>query len=159
MLDFMRQPPEWLLALLWVSFFLVVLRLLWALIPALPLYVVAKLMNTPISFGELLSMQLTIGASGTRLIFRWLNVVRTARLGLSRLDLQILYASGGNVPTAVTALLAARKAGLDLTWPEVCALQRAGQDVLGAVKEAVETKSTSKLEQLRSRVKGKINSA
>jgi uncharacterized protein YqfA (UPF0365 family) len=155
MLEFMRQPPEWLLALLWASFLLIVLRLLWALIPALPLYVQTKVTNTPISLAELLGMQMSIGTSGMRQIVRQLIVASTLRLGLSKWDLHVLYASGGNVPRAVATLAMARKAGLDLTWREVCAMQLDGQDVLGAVREAVETKSTDKLERLRSRVKAK----
>jgi uncharacterized protein YqfA (UPF0365 family) len=103
--EFMSHPPEWLLSLLWVSFFLVVLRLLLALVPALPLYIFAKVVvNAPIRFGELLGMQVGIGTSGTRQIVLALILASTRQLGLSARDLRFLHHSGGNVKQAVAAL-------------------------------------------------------
>ena len=151
--EFMRQPPEWLLWLLWASFALVVLRVLWTLVPAFPLYLQAKVTNTPIGFWALVGFHLRAGRAGMRRVVRALIVSTQGGLGLSAVEVEALHLSGGDVSQAVAALLEARRAGLDLTWQQVAALQQDGQDILAAVKEAASSGSAYKLDQMRARVK------
>ncbi len=55
-------------------------------------------------------------------------------------DLQSYYLQGGRVSAVISALIASSKAGLNLTFKEACAIDRAGRDVLGAVKMSVNPK-------------------
>jgi uncharacterized protein YqfA (UPF0365 family) len=153
--EFLRQPPEWMLVLLWASFFLVVLRLVSVLVPALPTYIQAKVTNTPISFAALVSLQRAAGRYAMARVVRAWIVSYRRQLGVSFIELEALQLSGDNIDQVVVTLAAARRAGLSLSWQEVVAMRRDGQDVLGVVQEAAETKNTDKLEFLKSRVKHK----
>jgi uncharacterized protein YqfA (UPF0365 family) len=52
-------------------------------------------------------------------------------------DLEVHYMAGGNVDKVVDALIAASKAGLDLTFSIATAIDLAGRDVLSAVQTSV----------------------
>ncbi len=55
-------------------------------------------------------------------------------------DLQSYYLQGGRVSAVVSALIAASRANIPLTFQEACAIDRAGRDVLAAVKMSVNPK-------------------
>ena len=56
---------------------------------------------------------------------------------VSSSDLEVHYMAGGNVDKVVDALIAASKAGLDLTFSIATAIDLAGRDVLSAVQTSV----------------------
>ena len=56
---------------------------------------------------------------------------------VSSSDLEVHYMAGGNVNKVVDALIAASKAGLDLTFSIATAIDLAGRDVLAAVQTSV----------------------
>src|SRR5438128_3822548 len=55
-------------------------------------------------------------------------------------DLEAHYLARGNVPKVATAVIAARKASIDLPWKIAAAIDLAGRDVLDAVKTSVNPK-------------------
>ena len=57
--------------------------------------------------------------------------------GVSSSDLEVHYMAGGDVNKVVDALIAASKAGLDLTFTIATAIDLAGRDVLSAVQTSV----------------------
>lgn len=57
--------------------------------------------------------------------------------GVSSSDLEVHYMAGGDVIKVVDALIAASKAGLDLTFSIATAIDLAGRDVLAAVQTSV----------------------
>ena len=56
---------------------------------------------------------------------------------VSSSDLEVHYMAGGNVDKVVDALIAASKAGIDLTFAIATAIDLAGRDVLSAVQTSV----------------------
>jgi uncharacterized protein YqfA (UPF0365 family) len=55
-------------------------------------------------------------------------------------DLEAHYLAGGRVPQTAKAVIAAHKAGLDLSWRTAAAIDLAGRDVLDAVRTSVNPK-------------------
>jgi uncharacterized protein YqfA (UPF0365 family) len=55
-------------------------------------------------------------------------------------DLEAHYLARGNVPRTSTAVIAAHKAGMDMSWKTAAAIDLAGRDVLDAVKTSVNPK-------------------
>jgi uncharacterized protein YqfA (UPF0365 family) len=55
-------------------------------------------------------------------------------------DLEAHYLARGNVPRTATAVIAAHKAGMDMSWKTAAAIDLAGRDVLDAVKTSVNPK-------------------
>src|SRR5438128_2426240 len=55
-------------------------------------------------------------------------------------DLEAHYLARGNVPKVATAVIAARKASIDLPWGIAAAIDLAGRDILDAVKTSVNPK-------------------
>jgi uncharacterized protein YqfA (UPF0365 family) len=71
-----------------------------------------------------------------------------AGMGLTVNQLEAHYLAGGNVDAVVNALIAAERAGIDLSFEKAAAIDLAGRDVLEAVKmsvnpKVIETKSVS----------------
>lgn len=63
-----------------------------------------------------------------------------AGLELSRAEMEAHYLAGGNVPNVVSALIAADRAGIDLSFKQAAAIDLAGRDILDAVKTSVNPK-------------------
>jgi uncharacterized protein YqfA (UPF0365 family) len=63
-----------------------------------------------------------------------------AGVKLSTSDMEALYLAGGNVPKTALAVIAAHKAGIDLSWRTASAIDLAGRDVLDAVRTSVNPK-------------------
>jgi uncharacterized protein YqfA (UPF0365 family) len=55
-------------------------------------------------------------------------------------ELEAHYLARGNVPKVATAVIAAHKAGIDLSWRIAAAIDLAGRDILDAVKTSVNPK-------------------
>ncbi|HOD81299.1 MAG: SigmaW regulon antibacterial [Planctomycetes bacterium ADurb.Bin126] len=63
-----------------------------------------------------------------------------AGLGVQTREMESHYLSGGNVPKVVTALIAANRANIELTWKTATAIDLAGRDILDAVQTSVNPK-------------------
>ncbi len=55
-------------------------------------------------------------------------------------ELEAHYLARGNVPKTSTAVIAAHKAGMDMSWKTAAAIDLAGRDILDAVKTSVNPK-------------------
>ena len=71
-----------------------------------------------------------------------LSKIRAIQSGLDvqTQDLESHYLSGGRVPNVVTALIAANRANIELTWKTATAIDLAGRDILEAVQTSVNPK-------------------
>jgi uncharacterized protein YqfA (UPF0365 family) len=71
-----------------------------------------------------------------------LSKIRAAQSGLrvSTNEMESHYLSGGRVPNVITALIAANRANIDLTWKTATAIDLAGRDILDAVQTSVNPK-------------------
>lgn len=104
------------------------------------LWIGASLSGVNISPLELISMRFR-GIEQSRIV-RPLIMIKKANLPelITADDLQTFYLSGGNIVPVISALIAARGAGISLSFQQACAIDRAGRDVLGAVKMSVNPK-------------------
>jgi uncharacterized protein YqfA (UPF0365 family) len=70
------------------------------------------------------------------------NKIRAIQAGLDMPTRQMEshYLSGGRVPNVITALIAANRAGINLTWQTATAIDLAGRDILDAVQTSVNPK-------------------
>jgi uncharacterized protein YqfA (UPF0365 family) len=71
-----------------------------------------------------------------------LSKIRAVRAGLdiSTQDLENHYLAGGRVPNVITALIAANRANIDLSFKTATAIDLAGRDILDAVQTSVNPK-------------------
>lgn len=71
-----------------------------------------------------------------------LSKIRAVQAGLelTTRDMESHYLSGGKVPNVITALIAANRAGINLTWTTATAIDLAGRDILDAVQTSVNPK-------------------
>jgi len=71
-----------------------------------------------------------------------LSKIRAVQAGLqlSTRDLESHYLAGGRVPNVITALIAANRANIVLTWKTATAIDLAGRDILDAVQTSVNPK-------------------
>lgn len=104
------------------------------------LWIGATLSGVNISPVDLISMRFR-GIEQSRIV-RPLIMIKKANLPelITADDLQTFYLSGGNIVPVISALIAARGAGISLSFQQACAIDRAGRDVLGAVKMSVNPK-------------------
>jgi uncharacterized protein YqfA (UPF0365 family) len=71
-----------------------------------------------------------------------LSRIRAVRAGLniSTEEMENHFLSGGRVPSVITALIAANRANIDLSWRTATAIDLAGRDILEAVQTSVNPK-------------------
>ncbi len=71
-----------------------------------------------------------------------LSKVRAVQAGLNVAtgDMESHYLAGGHVPNIITALIAANRANIELTWKTATAIDLAGRDILEAVQTSVNPK-------------------
>jgi len=71
-----------------------------------------------------------------------LSKIRATQAGLEleTRDMESHYLAGGQVPSVITALIAANRANIDLTWMTATAIDLAGRDILDAVQTSVNPK-------------------
>jgi len=71
-----------------------------------------------------------------------LSKIRAAQAGLDMetREMESHYLSGGRVPNVITALIAANRANIQLSWKTATAIDLAGRDILDAVQTSVNPK-------------------
>ncbi|HOW17405.1 MAG TPA: flotillin-like protein FloA, partial [Phycisphaerae bacterium] len=69
-----------------------------------------------------------------------IQAVKAGLLDITTNDLETHYLARGRVPNVVNAMIAANRAGIDLTWKHACAIDLAGRDILDAVHTSVNPK-------------------
>lgn len=125
--------------IVWAVVILVLLGIFNCFFPV-GLWIGANLSGVSVSPAELISMR--IKNISQEMIVGCLVMLHKANMPfmITASDLQSYALSGGNVRAVVSALIAASKANIDLNFQEACAIDRAGRDVLGAVKMSVNPK-------------------
>jgi len=102
------------------------------------LYVQALFAHAKVGLGQLIGMSLR--KVDPRVIV--LSKIRSVQAGLdiSTNDMESHYLAGGRVPNVITALIAANRANIELTWMTATAIDLAGRDILDAVQTSVNPK-------------------
>ncbi|MGP1272789.1 MAG: flotillin-like protein FloA [Phycisphaerales bacterium] len=117
---------------------LIVLVLLFVVGQFASLYIQALTSNARVSIIELIGMRLRKVDPRTIVLSR----IRAAKAGLavSTAQFEEHYLAGGRVPTVVSALIAAKKARIELDWNTACSIDLAGRDIFDAVNTSVNPK-------------------
>jgi uncharacterized protein YqfA (UPF0365 family) len=102
------------------------------------LYIQALFARAKVGFGELIGMKLR--KVDPRVIV--LSKIRAVQAGLevTTREMESHYLSGGRVPNVITALIAANRANIELTFKTATAIDLAGRDILEAVQTSVNPK-------------------
>ena len=117
---------------------LIVLVLLLIVAQFFALWVQALFAKAKVGFGELIGMKLR--KVDPRIIV--LSRIRAVQAGLelATTDMESHYLAGGRVPNVITALIAANRANIELTFKTATAIDLAGRDILEAVQTSVNPK-------------------
>ncbi len=117
---------------------LIVLVLLLVVANFFALWVQALFAKAKVSFGDLIGMKLR--KVDPRVIV--LSKIRAVQAGLdvTTREMESHYLSGGRVPNVITALIAANRANIVLTFKTATAIDLAGRDILEAVQTSVNPK-------------------
>ena len=102
------------------------------------LYIQALLSKAPVGIFELIGMRLRKVDIRT-IVYSRIRAVKSG-MQISTNELETHYLAGGRVPNVVSALIAARKARIDLDFDTSCAIDLAGRDILDAVNTSVNPK-------------------
>jgi uncharacterized protein YqfA (UPF0365 family) len=116
----------------------VVLIIFLLLMQFVGLYVRAAVSGSRVSFLELLGMRLR-KVSPLAITNARIQATR-AGLQISTREMETHYLAGGNVQRVIAAMIAAHKAGIDLSWQISTAIDLAGRDILDAVQTSVNPK-------------------
>jgi uncharacterized protein YqfA (UPF0365 family) len=108
------------------------------LVHFLGVWVRALMSGAKVSFGQLIGMRLR-KVSPSLIVDARIRLVK-AGLQLEADPLEAHFLAGGDVLNVVTALIAADKANIDLTFQQAAAIDLAGRDVLDAVQTSVNPK-------------------
>ena len=113
-----------------------ILLLLWIVPVGLWLQAIYSIGGGSVTILGLVGMRFSRVPPGV--IVNGLIAARKAGLdNISTSDLEVHYMAGGNVDKVVDALIAASKAGIELTYSIATAIDLAGRDVLSAVQTSV----------------------
>ncbi len=95
----------------------------WALVgqPILTLYLQARLHGAPVHLLDLIAMRLR-GVDLRAVVFTRTRAIENG-IELSTSELEVHALAGGRITNVVTALIAAKKGGLDLNFSTACALE------------------------------------
>lgn len=104
----------------------------------IPLWVNAWLADVPVGLDTLVGMRLRQVDPAS--VIMPAIMARQAGLDVSIEDLESLSIAGGRVYTVVSAMIAASRANIPLTFSEARAVDLAGRDVLAAVRTSVNTR-------------------
>ncbi len=117
---------------------LILLALLFFVARFFALYIQALFARAKVGMGELIGMSLR--KVDPRVIV--LSKIRAVQAGLvvTTRDMESHYLSGGRVPNVITALIAANRANIDLSFKTATAIDLAGRDILEAVQTSVNPK-------------------
>jgi uncharacterized protein YqfA (UPF0365 family) len=128
---------EWwyILVVLGVIVGLMFIALIWRFFK---LWIQALFANAKVGIFELIGMSLRKVDPRVMVLSR----IRAVRAGLEipTSEMENHYLAGGHVPNVITALIAAYKAGIRLTWTTATAIDLAGRDILDAVQTSVNPK-------------------
>jgi uncharacterized protein YqfA (UPF0365 family) len=102
------------------------------------LYIQALLSKAPVGIFELIGMRLRKVDIRT-IVYSRIRAVKSG-MQITTNELETHYLAGGRVPNVVSALIAARKARIDLDFDTSCAIDLAGRDILDAVNTSVNPK-------------------
>ena len=102
------------------------------------IWVKALLSKAPVGVLNIIGMSLR-GVNPDVIVKSRITAVK-AGLDLDTDGLEAHYLAGGRVPNVVSALIAANKAGIGLTFEKAAAIDLAGRDVLDAVRTSVNPK-------------------
>jgi uncharacterized protein YqfA (UPF0365 family) len=102
------------------------------------LYVRAYFSGAKVSFFELFGMRMRKVNAPTIVIGR----IQATQAGLqvTQRDMESHLLAGGDVQRVINAMIAASKAGIDLSWQTATAIDLAGRDILDAVQTSVNPK-------------------
>ena len=128
--------PAWWLVL--IVALLVVLAILTMIAKFFTLWLQAFMSRAGVGIADLIGMRLR--KVDPRIIV--LSKIRAVRAGLDMTtqEMENHYLSGGRVPNVITALIAANRANIDLSWRTATAIDLAGRDILEAVQTSVNPK-------------------
>lgn len=129
--------PPWMIVILIVAGLAVVIGI-FLIGQFITLYIQALLSKAPVGILELVGMRLRKVDIKT-IVFSRIRAVKSG-LPISTNDLETHYLAGGRVPNVVSALIASRKAKIDLDFDTACAIDLAGRDILDAVNTSVNPK-------------------
>jgi uncharacterized protein YqfA (UPF0365 family) len=104
----------------------------------LNLYVQALLSNARVSMLDIIGMRLRKVDIRT-VVYSRIRAVK-AGMDIPTNALETHYLAGGRVPNVISAMIAARKAKIDLDWDRATAIDLAGRDILDAVQTSVNPK-------------------
>jgi len=132
-----------MLATTWVYVLVGVLVLIAVILLAviarfIKLWIQAYFAKAAISMFDLIGMSLR-KVDPRVIVFSKIRAVQ-AGLELTTRDMESHYLSGGRVPNVITALIAANRANIDLTFKTATAIDLAGRDILDAVQTSVNPK-------------------
>ena len=131
------MAQTWVLVLVAIVALIVLVALL-IVAQFFALYIQALFARAKVGLGELIGMKLR--KVDPRVIV--LSKIRAVQAGLAleTRDMESHYLSGGRVPNVITALIAANRANIDLTFKTATAIDLAGRDILDAVQTSVNPK-------------------
>lgn len=119
-------------------FAMIFLQIVFYFVP-FPLWLSAKLSKVPVSVMELFVMRTFRKIPPHELVLPAITA-QYAGIPISIAKLQSHYMAGGDVQNVVSALIAASKANIDLTWDTATSIDLAGRNVLEAVQMSVNPK-------------------
>jgi uncharacterized protein YqfA (UPF0365 family) len=102
------------------------------------LYVRALVSGAKVSFMELLGMRLR-KVNSLVIVNGRIQAIR-AGLKVTQPEMESHMLAGGDVQRVIAAMIAASKAGIDLSWQTATAIDLAGRDILDAVQTSVNPK-------------------
>jgi uncharacterized protein YqfA (UPF0365 family) len=102
------------------------------------LWIQSLLTGANISMFNLIGMKLR--KVDYQMIVRQKIALVQAGVRIATEELEAHYLARGNVPKTSTAVIAAHKAGMDMSWKTAAAIDLAGRDILDAVKTSVNPK-------------------
>lgn len=119
-------------------FLMIAVQILFFFVP-FPLWLSARLSNVPVGIIELFVMRTFRKIPPHELILPAITA-QYAGIPISIAKLQSHYMAGGHVQNVVSALIAASKANIPLTWDTATGIDLAGRNVLEAVQMSVNPK-------------------
>lgn len=98
----------------------------------------ALLSKAKVGLGDLVGMRFR-KVDARVIVFSRIRAVK-AGIPIETRELEVHYLAGGRVTNVVSALIASRKAKIELDWDTACAIDLAGRDILDAVNTSVNPK-------------------
>lgn len=114
---------------------LIVILVAIVLLSFFQLWLQAYLTGAKVSFFDLIGMRFR--KVDYSMIVRQKIALVQAGVKVDNRDLEAHFLARGNVPKVAAAVIAAHKAGIDLSWRIAAAIDLAGRDILDAVKTSV----------------------